>query len=247
MLARALSSWGRLLGLGREPAPVEEERRGFGRVSCDVETTCRPAARGERQGAWTARVKNVSRSGVCLVVAGDPHVRPGELLSVSLPAAPVGEAGGEAPTEEVLACVVRCDPSSGDGWELGCTFAAPLSEQDLRQFGARRGARVPPEQRGRPRFRCQAQAVYQVVRSPEPTAGAPATVLNVSGGGVALAVAEPLAVGDLLSVELLRDGRAVLTALASVVRTTVEGDGGRVVGCNFIRELPEEQVAQLFA
>jgi len=51
-------------------------------------------------------------------------------------------------------------------------------------------------------------------------------------------------VGELLSLELRRDGEA-LTTLASVVRTTTAPDGTRVVGCNFIRELTDEQVLAL--
>ena len=66
--------------------------------------------------------------------------------------------------------------------------------------------------------------------------------------GVALEVAdEALSVGDLLSVELSRQGQqeVVLTALASVVRTTQGRNGLRLAGCNFISELPEEQMAEL--
>ena len=233
MLARALSSCGRLLGLWQPARPAEEERRAFGRLACEVETTCQPVGR-EPDGAFVARVKNVSRGGLCLTAARP--ARPGGLLSVSLPA-----RAGEGPPE-VLACVVRCDETSADRWELGYTFATPLSGDDLERF-APADARI--EKRGQPRFDCAAQVTYQVVNSPRPAAAA--TVLNISGGGVALRVREPLAVGDLLSVELRREGVAPLTALASVVRTAVEADGERVVGCNFIHELPEEQIARLLA
>jgi hypothetical protein len=86
-----------------------------------------------------------------------------------------------------------------------------------------------------------------VVRSAEPGDRQPAAVMNVSGGGVALQVNEALNVGDLLSVELRRDDRAVVTALASVVRTTLLPSGERLIGCNFIDELPEDQVTSLLA
>src|SRR5207247_3438691 len=110
-----------------------------------------------------------------------------------------------------------------------------------------RGRQDHPEQRGWERYPCAAGAVYQLVRSAQPSGRQPATVLNVSGGGVALQVNEALNVGDLLSVELRRDDRAVLTALARVVRTTVLPGGERLVGCNFIDELPEEQITSLLA
>lgn len=40
-------------------------------------------------------------------------------------------------------------------------------------------------------------------------------------------------------------GVPVLTALASLVRSAVEPNGERLVECNFIHELPEDQIAQL--
>jgi hypothetical protein len=230
MLARAISSWGRLLGLGR--ADGEEERRAHGRLPCDLETTCHPAGR-EHAAPVTVRVKNVSRSGACLV---SPRAfRGGELVSVALP--------GDAATE-LLACVARCDPAGEGQWEVGCSFSSALTDADLDRF-APRGDAAPPEQRGWVRFETKAQAGYQVVGPSGPSPWATAAVLNISGGGVALQVTEPLAVGELLSVELRRDGLAVVTALASVVRTAVEPTGERLVGCNFIHELPEEQVAEL--
>jgi hypothetical protein len=58
-------------------------------------------------------------------------------------------------------------------------------------------------------------------------------------------VAEDLQVGDLLNVDLSRDDAVLLTILASVVRAAAGAEGGRVVGCNFIRELSEQQVQAL--
>lgn len=232
MLGRTISSWSKLLGLG-QTAEVEEDRRAFGRVPCDIETVCLPAGRNLSD-LVQVRVKNVSRGGICLVA---PRAfRAGELLSVSLP-------DPQEPVSELLACVVRCD-SAGDGrWELGCTFAQSLTDDDLRRFGARHSGQT--EQRNWVRFTCHARAAYQIVRTPEPTTWTPAEVLNISCGGIALQVQEALTVGDLLSVELSRTGVAGLTALASIVRTTVLGEGKRLIGCNFIHELPESQMAKL--
>lgn len=240
MLARVWSSWGKWLkGSPRSAGAVaEEDRRAFGRIPCDVETTCQPTSR-DRADRWPARVRNVSRGGACLRLPRSFQL--GELLSVSLPAKP------EESTGEVLACVVRCDEVEGDGWEVGCTFATALGETDLRRFEFPRGEGVLNEQRHWVRHPCRAEVVYQVVQAKEMTQTTGASVLNISGGGVALQVADSLHVGDLLSVELRRDGAAILTALASVVRTTVERTGERIVGCNFIHELSEAQLAQLLA
>src|SRR5262245_38675930 len=238
MLARVLTSWGKMLGLGKHPAPRENERRTFGRIPCDVETTCRPTDR-QRTERWPARARNVSRGGVCLRLPRSFQL--GELLSVTLPSA------ANEGTAEVLACVVRCDEIEGDAWEVGCTFATPLSENDLRRFDAGRTPDAPTEQRQWARFPCKAEAVYQLVRSREPGGMTPASVVNISGGGIALQVSDPLHVGELLSVELRREGTAILTALASVVRATVDRSGERIVGCNFIHELPEAQLERLLA
>jgi hypothetical protein len=231
MWSKTLSSWGRLLGLGRSGGP-EEERRLWGRIACDVETTIQ-AASGEQGPSLPARVRNVSRGGINL--SAGRKFEPGALLSVALP------VGGGT---EVLACVVRCDPLGAELNELGCTFAAQLSDEDMHSLGARKEKPAAPDQRGWVRYECQAVAAYQVVRAPD-RAEAAATVLNVSASGIALQVEEALRVGELLTLELRRDGAVVLATLASVVRTATAPDGARVVGCNFIRELSDEQVLTL--
>src|SRR5262245_3518468 len=230
-MLRALSSVGRLLGLGQGPSPDAEERRLWGRSPCDVEVTCRGTS-GNRE-PQAARVRNISCGGIKLTLARAFH--PGELISVVLPAS---ARGG---TEEVLACVVRCEELEDGRYELGCTFAAQLQEDDLQRFGARRERALPPDQRVWARFPCHARVVFQLVRGAESAATWQADVLNISASGVAMQVPVALNIGDLLSVELRRDDQPVLVTLASVVRVSAEPNGERLVGCNFIRELPEER------
>ncbi len=230
MLARALSSWGKLLRFGS--STVEEERRLWGRILCDLETTCQ-AVGSEGGDRLPARVQNISQGGVNLLLV--EAFQPGALLSVALPC---------AASTEVLACVVRCEPYDG-GWQLGCTFASPLTDDDLDRIESGAG-RIPAlEQRGRARFPCRAGARYQLVRTPELSEQRSIEVLNLSASGIALQGDAPLRVGELLSLELSRDGTAVLTTLASVVRTDIAEDGARFAGCNFIHELAEEQVGRL--
>ena len=230
MFSRTFSSWGKLLGLGRSGPAGEEERRLWGRIPCDLETTCRSAS-GPTTGPLSARLRNISRGGLNLVLGR--AFEPGTLLSVGLPGSDSGM--------EVLACVVHCEPTDDTTWGLGCTFAAPLADEDLEFFGA--GVNKPAtDQRDWVRYPCRARVAYQIVRSPEPMPAQPAEVLNISAGGVALSVAEPLEVGALLSVELSRDDAVLVTTLASVVRTGNGPDGGRLVGCNFIRSLPDDQI-----
>ena len=70
MLSRTLSGWRRLLGRGDFlPQGEEEERRLWGRLPCDLETSCR-AASGQGGDPLPARVRNISRGGISLRVAG---------------------------------------------------------------------------------------------------------------------------------------------------------------------------------
>src|SRR4051794_39281999 len=182
MLLRALSSWGRLVGRREETkAAEEEERRIWVRHPSAVETTCR-AANDPGAAALAARVGNVSRGGINLVVIQEFVV--GELLSVELP------NGGDEPTCTVLAYVVRAEALPGGDWSLGCTFAAELRDDDLEAFGARRARLTRPDQRGWVRFPCPAQASFRTARDPG-AATCPARVLNISAGGIGLEVDTP--------------------------------------------------------
>ena len=117
----------------------------------------------------------------------------------------------------------------------------------MQRFGARRARPAAPDQRAWERFACRTKASFQPIRTPEAAPSA-AEVCNISASGLAILVAEPLEVGDLLSVEL-RGGDdnagAVLTTLASIVRVAVRAEGQRLLGCNFIRELGEAELAAL--
>lgn len=235
MLSRTLASWGRLLGLGGQQGASREERRNWGRSPCDVETTCAPA-RHEDSDRLVVRVTNVSPGGLCL--QSSERFTPGDLLRITIP------QGADRGVSEVLACVVRSDQRGDAGHEIGCTFAAPLRDDELCCFHAATSPSPATEQRGWPRHPTAATACFRLVGEDD-GGDHPATVLNVSGGGVALLVTDLLRVGDLLSIVLRREDRPPLTSLASVVRTTVEPCGNRLVGCNFIHELSEATLAAL--
>ncbi|HJT79123.1 MAG TPA: hypothetical protein VJ739_18145, partial [Gemmataceae bacterium] len=52
--------------------------------------------------------------------------------------------------------------------------------------------------------------------------------------------------GALLSLDLLdNSGRLATTMLACVVHVTAEGEGRWALGCNFIRELSEQELSAL--
>ncbi len=235
MFARALASWGRLLGFGPAEGADEEERRAWGRAPCDVPTRVRPASAASA--AWEdVRVRNVSQGGIGLQCPS-AHT-PGSLLSITVPG-----AGEDA---EVLACVVRCDTLSTGDYSVGCTFAAVLDDHDLARFGARRAPGDGDDKRSWKRFPCKAHAFIQKVRAREPAPVRAAVVNDISAGGLAVEAEGDLQVGDLVQIDLIRDDETLFSTLASVVRVGAgHAAGRRLVGANFIGELPEDRLARL--
>ncbi len=102
------------------PAPAE--RRAAVRHACQLDTSCRSVT-GGRDVPWPARVRDISLTGLCLVVSR--RFEPGTLLSVDVQA-----AAGDFPST-LLAHVVRVSGLTGGDWALGCVFATPLSEDEL--------------------------------------------------------------------------------------------------------------------
>jgi hypothetical protein len=209
------------------------ERRVWVRHPCDLDTQC-----GEPYGdePLAARVVDVSRGGVKVVV-GRSHM-PGSLISIELPG-----PGGEA-TFAALACVVH-ERATGTEWVLGCNFSKELDEAQLQAFGGGRAEPPPADKRSWRRFKANLTATVQLTNSADPTRW-PAKVLDLSLGGVALRVTHDIRNGTLLNVDLCgAGGHSVSTMLACVVHMTLHDDGTRRLGCNFIRELSEEDLKAL--
>jgi hypothetical protein len=160
------------------------------------------------------------------------------VLSVELPA-----VSGESALA-VLACVVRAQPHGDREWAMGCRFSGELSDATLQALGAARARPTPPDARGWSRFPCDAKAVYQPIGGRD-TSPRSARVLNIAAAGMALLADEEVSIGELLSTELHdAAGKAIITILSCVVhvQTTEEG---RVLGCNFIRELNDKDLKAL--
>jgi c-di-GMP-binding flagellar brake protein YcgR len=238
MFERTFSFWRRLVGRPTKPEDspqgLEDERRVWVRYPTHLETTYQS---GDTESPrLSARVRDVSRGGIRLVI--EREFQTGELLSIELPRANDG-------THTVLACIVRVDGLKGDEWALGCVFSRELGEEELQGFGARRERHAPADQRVWMRFACNVRATYQQVS----TFGAPtaeARVLNISATGVGLLTLEPVEAGTLLSVDLTPDsGAETRTMLACVVHVNAQANGQFALGCNFIRELSEEDLQAL--
>jgi hypothetical protein len=237
MFQRAMASWGRLFGWEQNDKPPEEERRASLRLTCDVPTLLHPAVEASEP-TLPARVRNISASGVSLVV--DRAFALGQMLSMVLP-----HPDREPPTT-VLVCVVRVDHLKDGRCQLGCNFSAPITDADLQLFAPPTDSAQVPEERAWERYPSHAHATYHRVNAAEPE-GHAARVLNLSINGIALQAKVPMEVGELLNIDLRDDhGRLIVSILACVVRVRGEQNGGEwLFGCNFMNELSEEQLRML--
>jgi c-di-GMP-binding flagellar brake protein YcgR len=238
---RAAAIWNRLTqksgwqGAAAGQTAVEDRRLEVRRLA-SVETKVTPAA-GAPESSLRARVLNVSSSGVKLVV-GRPFEQ-GDLLTLELPA-PVGDS-----SVSVLACVVHAQPEGDAEWLLGCRFSAELNDSDLAAFGAAPSKPEEPDGRNWSRVPCEVKAVYQIIPDEEGVRRE-AKVLNISGGGVAMLVEHDVRPGALLSAELHASGRqTAVTILACVVHVKVHSERERVLGCNFIQQLSDNDLKAL--
>src|SRR5439155_5088421 len=100
-----------------EPSPPAApppgiERRAFVRHFCDI---------GALVDSWPARIENVSRGGLKVVIGRRFEV--GTILKVEIATA------GEENFSMLLAQVVRAAPESVGNWGLGCAFLQEISEE----------------------------------------------------------------------------------------------------------------------
>ncbi len=235
----AASLWRRLTSRRRfTEAPVgvaaqEDDRRVHGRHPTDVRTRC--ARADDASSEFDARVRDVSPGGIKVIL--DRALEPGTLLTLKLPP----REGADEVT--VLACVVHCAESGFGEWLAGCSFSGPLSDDDLVRFGASHSH--PADHRAWDRRPCNVSAQCLLVGGNAEPAWA-ARVLNISPAGMAVHVCRDIPNGSLLSAQLQgAPGRTPLTILACVVHVTNQSDGGHVLGCNFIRELDEQDLQRL--
>src|SRR5437660_7179527 len=197
MLKEAVSARGRWVGL----SPIaddedlhDDERRVWIRYPSKAEATCQPAHPSDGD-PLVARVRNISRGGINLVVKR--WFEPGMLLSVQLP----GETDQNGAT--ILAYIVRATAKAGGEWVLGCTFATELSDADLKSLGVSRSRPDAPDQRSWERFPCEMRVTYQVVKTDSPSPK-DASVFDISPMGIGIVIPEEIELGTLLNLELRR-------------------------------------------
>jgi hypothetical protein len=234
MFAEKISFLRRLLGQeGAAPEPVakKDERRFWVRYPANLDTSVQLADYpGEDR--VPARIRDISRGGVNLVL--DQGFPTGRLLTLEMPSVDNPER-----IFNVLACVVHSRAEPGGRHSLGCVFSRELTDDDLMSFGARRVRYAPDDQRSWMRFPCQLRVTFNIIGEPE-TAWRDAQISNISASGVGLEVKDVIDVGALLNLRVVGKQGHERTLLTCVVHAVKQGDADWQLGCNFIRELSED-------
>jgi PilZ domain-containing protein len=237
MFERTRHFFQRLTRSTRTPtARGNEERRLWERFPSDREA--RIQLNLDDTDTVSAQIQDVSRGGIRLLT--DRAIGSGTMIRVELP--PLDES----PHTSVLACVVHVRPASDSSYMLGCNFSMELSDADLQAVGAERVKPEEGDQRGWARVPAAGKVVYTPVNPPGSTRQA--EIHNISPTGVAIRASEELVPGILLNLELQdQTGHTVVTIIACVVYLTAPRRGVWLAGCNFIRELYDEDLKALVA
>jgi c-di-GMP-binding flagellar brake protein YcgR len=237
MFEKTFTFWRRLVGkTDALPASANQDRRLWVRHAIDLRGNLQMSEPPDSE-KILAKLRDLSLGGANLLL--DREVEAGEMVVLELPA-----DRGEICT--VLACVVRVSKQPDGQWSLGCVFSRELSQEDLDRFGAQKlPASDDDDKRTWVRFSCELHVAYRKVGDPTNQVF-PAQVLNISANGIGLLVTQTLAAGGLLNVDLLdKNGQVARTMLACIVHTTMRAGGDYAIGCNFIRELSEEELQSL--
>ena len=209
------------------------ERRAFPRFPTDLKTVCRLVTDHEE---LPAKIRNVSRVGINLLVGR--AIEAGEMLQVDLP-----NDNGH-PETVVLACIMHCSPLEAGRWSLGCMFSDELGEKELAEFGGQRERHPESDQRIWKRFPSQGKVHFTKLPS-DGSATKLGDLVNISPAGIGIQVEERIEPGVVLSLEMQRSGKDLFTILACVVYLSERREGGWLLGCNFIRELEENELKDL--
>lgn len=237
MFEKTFAFWRRIVGQRTVPtkATANEERRLWVRYPTDLQGQVQ-LPKNDLNEKILANVRDLSLGGANLLV--DRPLQPGQMLSLELPT-----ASGEIHT--VMACVVRAVAQAPGQWALGCVFSRELDSEVLGTLGARKPKAERADQRVWVRYDCVLMAHCRKFGDPV-SAAQPVKVLNISASGIGLLVQPAIETGSMLTVDLLdKTGRKAFTILACIVHAAQRADGRCALGCNFIRELTEEELQSL--
>ena len=113
------------VGVRRTTESRHLERRAWVRHESDRDTVCHPVTSGGGQ-QWAGQVRDISNGGVGLVLTRRFEL--GTLLAIEI----AGQDG--KPGRTLWGRVVHVHPLEPGSWHLGCSFAAELSDDDVRQL-----------------------------------------------------------------------------------------------------------------
>ena len=104
------------------------ERRAWVRCASDREASCQPrhaATMEDVETNWPGIIRDASPGGIGLILKR--RFEPGTVLSVEVAVKPEGRCS-------FLARVVHATPYRKGRWVIGCAFARPIEQQELRIF-----------------------------------------------------------------------------------------------------------------
>jgi hypothetical protein len=125
--------------------------------SCDLESSCQPiAARGDKEMNWPANVRDISASGLGLVLRR--RFEPGAGLAIDV------HGTDSIPPFTLLARVVHATALPDGRWVLGCAFVSELSDDELRALLQLARAQAALS---------ESSLFHQPLKGPTSTSGAP--------------------------------------------------------------------------
>lgn len=217
------------------PIPPSQERRKQPRLQTQL-TALVEATEGETA-RFTAQIVEVSELGMRFNLRH--RYQEGNTIRIDLPNAELG------PVTTVLACVMHAQQEKDGLWTTGCQFCTELDEDDLVELGVRRRLSMAPvksDQRQHPRIPIKAQVHYRDLNTANASLHA-GQVINVSPMGIGLRAKESLKPGTLLDLQLVGDnGKKLFDILACIVYRHLNPEGDFNLGCNFIRELTDDEL-----
>jgi hypothetical protein len=240
--ARLVSLWRQLASRKPRSAPAEGsgenqvELHAAVRLSSGFGAASRPATPGDKA-RFSAKIRKITRSGIDLLV--NTKLEPGNILDIELSSF----AGRQAST--VLAYVTHAVRQEADTWNVSCTFARELSEQDLERLGPPPKSPATDDKGQKTHSPSSLNGWYQIAAQGEQEKS-PAQFFDLCANCVGLLVSNPVDVGTLLNLELIGVTEKVeLEILACVVQLTPRDGQLWSLGCNFIRELTDTEMQKL--
>jgi PilZ domain len=216
---------------------ASEDRRASPRRPAKIRVSCRLLTSDAAAPSWTAQVRELSAFGIGLMLSKPPGH--GQLLAIEL-----ARTNGTV-VRNVLARVVHEVRESSQSYIVGCAFIKELADEHLRFFHA--GAVHPsaPDCRRWARFASNVETVCYTCDT-APGERRSARILDISAGGIGLALRCQFAESTLLHFELPQEmNLADPNLLVRVVRVKDQGDGTWILGCEFADQLSEDEVQRL--